>query len=243
MSIIVGFNLETYLLVGADTRISYYPNGQFLYRDDEEKIQTTDLGLVSGAGLCDLLDPVKERFAKERPSDTVLMRQIIREECQKAATKFAGYPDPRVKQSINTTGWMLSYHTTSEQYFPAGLRLAVMSNRMQGDTFGLVLPGTCSFLPFAGITEAQHDELLAIATDGPLRLWDPDTEPFQDNLVHHVALIGQVILRASQMSEMVSPMFQVGIHSAAHELGLSTIFNPATNTGFTLKWTRPGLPG
>jgi len=239
MSIIVGFNLQTYVILGADTRISFYPDNHFVYRDDEEKIQTTGLGLITGAGLCDLLDPVKERFAQEKPSDTSLMRQIIREEGRNAAAQFAGYPDPRVEESIKTTGWMLTYVTGSEQYFPAGLRLAVMSNSFKDDTFGLVLPGTSSFLPFAGITEAQHGELKAIVTDGQLRMWKPEKETFEDNLAHHVGLIVKVIVRASKMSEMVSPMFQVGLHSLANEIGISKILDPARSTSFELTWTRP----
>jgi len=84
MTLIVGLHVEKYLVIGADTRVSYYPNNHFFFRDDEEKIRTTAMGLVTGAGLCDLLDPVKQRFADEVPPDTFAMQRIIQEERRRA---------------------------------------------------------------------------------------------------------------------------------------------------------------
>jgi hypothetical protein len=62
MTLIVGFNLGSYALVGADIRVSWYPNDQLCFRDDERKIRCIEMGLITGAGLVELLDPEKERL-------------------------------------------------------------------------------------------------------------------------------------------------------------------------------------
>ena len=235
MSFIVGFNLNHYLVLGADTRISYYPNNRLLYRDDETKIRTTSVGLITGAGLCDLLDPVKDRMAADEPPHTDAMRQIIREECVRAQLHFANHPDKRVHEALQTTGWMLTYITNSEQYFPAGLRVAVMGSSGKDNLFNLCLPGKATFLPFSGITKDQHAELMQMAEAG-LRPWEQGKETLAENVVHHVSIIGRIIGRAAEMSEMVSPTFQIGIQTIFYDIGISNIFDVNNPDGFSISW-------
>lgn len=239
MTLIVGLHLEKYVLIGADTRVSYYPDNQFFFRDDEEKIRTTSIGLVTGAGLCDLLDPVNQRFADEAPADTYAMQRVIKEECQNAATRFAGCQDERVQGSLKTTGWMLTYHTNSTQYCPAGLRLCVMGTDDELERFRLAPSLTVALLPFSEITQEQFDELQQALTTG-IRAWRHAAESFEANLTHHIRLIASTIYRASQMSEGVAPTFQIGVHTDGFEIAIANIFNPADpDAPFTLNWRQP----
>ncbi len=235
MSFIVGLNLEQYALLGADTRVSYYPGNRLVYRDDETKIRTTSVGLITGAGLCDLLDPVKDRMAVEEPPHTDAIRQVIREECREAQRRFANCPDQRVQESLQTTGWMMTYLTDTEQYFPAGLRVAIMGSADENNRFQLAPPGIPAYLPFSGITQEQYDELLKMLKD-ELRPWKQADESLSDNVVHHVGIIARVIKRASEMSEMVSPTFQIGIQTITFDVGISNIFNLDSPDDFGFQW-------
>ncbi len=53
MTLIVGMNFGHYVLLGADTRACSYPNGEFEFQDDYEKIRRVGTGLMTGAGLMD----------------------------------------------------------------------------------------------------------------------------------------------------------------------------------------------
>ena len=225
MTLIVGLNLEQYVLVASDTRVSYFIGDRLIYRDDEEKIKPTKVGLITGAGLCDLLDPVKDRMREEEPSHTDAMRDLIRQECSRARARFGHHPDQRVRNSLNTSGWMLTYITNSTQYYAPGLRIAMMGSADADNKFALVLPGKVGFLAFSGIREEQHAELHRLAIDN-FRLWKQDQERLLDNLGYNAGVLARVIQRASEMSEMVSPTFQIGVQTLTYDIGISNIFDP-----------------
>lgn len=90
-------------------------------------------------------------------------------------------------------------------------------------------------MPFSEITQEQYDELLKTVED-ELRPWKQADESLSDNLVHHVGIIARVIKRASEMSEMVSPTFQIGIQTVTFDVAISNIFNLDSPDGFTIDW-------
>src|SRR5262245_53702327 len=102
MTLVVGFNMRHYALMGADTRVCYYPGGQLRYRDDAEKIRHTSMGLISGAGLCDLLDPVKERLEQNEITNTDQIRETILAERRFVEQWFTN-PDARLREAIDHT--------------------------------------------------------------------------------------------------------------------------------------------
>lgn len=130
---------------------------------------------------------------------------------------------------------MMTYITDSEQYFPAGLRVAIMGSADENNRFRLALPGIPAYLPFSGMTQEQYDELLKMLKD-ELRPWKQADESLSDNLVHHVGIIARVIKRASEMSEMVSPTFQIGIQTITFDVGISNIFNLDSPDDFDFQW-------
>jgi hypothetical protein len=126
VTLIVGLHLDSYILLAADTRVSSYPNGQLHFRDDGDKIRFTSAGIITGAGLCDLLDPVKQRLEDEKISNTDRIIEIIREE-REALEGWHWLEDERVAESLNITAWMLTYLNANSRDNPTeyNLRLAV----------------------------------------------------------------------------------------------------------------------
>jgi len=72
-----------------------------------------------------------------------------------------------------------------------------------------------------------------------VRPWDPDAEPFIENMGHHSAVIARLIKAASEMTEMVAPTFQLGVQTI-HECGISSIVGP--DGEHTWSWERDGEP-
>lgn len=65
MTLLAGINLGSYVVMGADTRVSWYPpDGTFRFHDEGEKIQKTNIGLITGAGLINILDDVKKQLSE-----------------------------------------------------------------------------------------------------------------------------------------------------------------------------------
>jgi hypothetical protein len=95
---------------------------------------------------------------------------------------------------------MMTYITNSAQYFPVGLRVAIMGSTDEDNRFQLALPGKPAFLPFSEITQEQYDELLKTVED-ELRPCKQADQSLSDNLVYHVGIIARVIKRASEMSD------------------------------------------
>jgi hypothetical protein len=126
MTLIVGLNLGSYVLLGADTRVVSYPNGQLRFRDDAEKIRFTSAGIITGAGLCDLLDPVKERLANEEIRSTNRIIEIIREK-REGLEGWHWLEDDRIREALNKTAWMLTYVNLDNPVNPIqyNLRMAV----------------------------------------------------------------------------------------------------------------------
>ena len=66
MTLILGANIGKYVLLAADTRVTWYPPDRpVFYTDDHTKIRMTKFGIIAGAGYVPLLDRVKQRFASD----------------------------------------------------------------------------------------------------------------------------------------------------------------------------------
>lgn len=61
-----------------------------------------------------------------------------------------------------------------------------------------------------------------------------------NNVGHNAAVIARVIQRASEMSEMVSPAFQIGIPPRAYDIGISNIFDADDPDGFAFTFQPRG---
>jgi hypothetical protein len=119
MTLLVGINLGSYVVLGADSRVSWYDGNKFRFRDEEEKIQRTNLGLVTGAGLKDLLDPVKEHLATDREINHTNQLEVMMREARDRFKSEEEYSDDRVAEALDTTCWLFSYYGFDPNAEPA----------------------------------------------------------------------------------------------------------------------------
>jgi hypothetical protein len=234
MTLIVGLHLNHYVLIGADTRISYYPNDTFTYRDDEAKIWDIDMGLITGAGLANLLDPVKERLDDDELGFLSNLSQTVKDEvarirCEPWATK------PRVKDAIETTAWMFSFVGVPEPKQPAVMRLG-FTVPDQNYEIACVQPNTGYLFPPTGTTVEQYREWTAFVS-GRLKPFDDQQDTFGSHLAHHIKLIGEIIETVSDVNEGVSKSFQFGIHVFPRPRGISNILTLDTLDTLDIDWS------
>jgi hypothetical protein len=65
MTLLIGANLQDYVLVAADTRASWHdPLHGYCYEDGDHKIVACPLGLVTGSGYVGALNAVKRTLMR-----------------------------------------------------------------------------------------------------------------------------------------------------------------------------------
>jgi len=227
VTLVVGFNLGTYALMVADTRASHADG---THADGDEKIQETDIGIISGAGLVDLLDPVKRRIAETRTlSHTTEILAIIREERERLEGVSRLY-DPRVLQIFEHTTWMFSYLAgeNPKTVDDMSMRLAIPHPKT-GDLH-LALVNRCRILAPSGTTEEQAVDWLN-RIDGHVRSL-AHGDDIWDNIWHHVRVGVTLLHDVAAVNSQVSKSFQFGIHSIPHDFFISEVMN----VGDPLAW-------
>lgn len=213
MSVVIGMNVGCYVMIAADTRITWYlPDGSARFRDEKAKIHHTKMGLIAGVGLSNLLDSVARRLGNEEVLHTDRIVEILREERGHVPGRWL--ENERVRNAVeHETCWMYTYMSchslTSPDLTQSRLRLAV-SHPQDGYHPVRYLPssgGVC--LPF-GVTPQQADLLQ--------ELLDNDMQPcldvsrIQETISHNGALCAYLIQEVSRLDETVSPSFQLGVH-------------------------------
>lgn len=207
-------NLGYYALLAADTRVTSCPPGQTpVWRDDEEKVQVTNLGIITGMGLCELLDPVKERLSAETLTNTDGILEIIRTERARidARCPQESWLRPHIE---HVTSWMFTFVECDNPNSPTpdSLRLRLAGCHPKDDyDISLYLPPAVAIGLPNGITEERAAPIRQALADNfrPMRDWSE----FRDNLGHHVDLACAVIHALSEVSKSVSPYCQIGVHS------------------------------
>jgi hypothetical protein len=221
-----------YAIVAADTRLSYYINDVFGYRDDGEKIRNIDPGIISGAGLASLLDAVKERLDDDQLGIIDRIADLVRSEVAYARQQPYA-KDPRVAEAIEMTAWMFTYVGAPD---PNNLSTAVLCLALtvpsEHHWLASVAVNDVCLLPPTGTTEDQFwtwkrrlKNNLQPITKG---------EDFQDNLQHHVRLIAELMQDVSTVNQGVAPTFQVGIHIFPKARLISNVIRP----GGEIAWTQ-----
>jgi hypothetical protein len=232
MTLILGMNLGSYVLLAADTRVSWYPPGQPMqYHDEREKIRRTRMGIMTGMGLVNLLDSVKERFDEEDPLHTDRLRQIIVEE--RDALPPGWMQSPRVKQAVeHETCWMFSYVGADDldNATPESVRLRLALSHPHDEYQLRIYPPNSGGMGFpVGVTEDLADEIQQALNDAlqPLE----NFSNFETNLRHHVGVAAFMIRVVAKINDTVSPTFQIGVHRLDAGIAVSEI---CTDGGFSL---------
>jgi hypothetical protein len=234
MTLIVGFNLGGFVMLGADTRLSSYPNEQLVYRDDTKKIENVECGLIAGAGLASLIDAVKTRIDDEELNHTDRIIDYMKGEVSYARQQPWSV-HPRVRDAIDHTGWMFSYVTMSDPNDPAtaAMRLAVLGASQE--QLGLVGVNDVWLLPPTGTTEEQFWEWKRFAKNAIRPLSGAvEADAFGEHIRHHAECIDTLIHMVSDVNEGVAPTYQLGLHLMNPPFrAISNIIN---DTG-TIEWT------
>ncbi|CAH0170053.1 Conserved hypothetical protein [Pseudomonas veronii 1YdBTEX2] len=107
MTFITTISVGDCVIVAAD-RATFHVNGSASTRSDQEvkKIRETPGGFITGNGIAELLEPVKDRFVSEDPKDLAAMIQIIESE-QSEYLFRQDYSDLATKW-VAQTSWKLS---------------------------------------------------------------------------------------------------------------------------------------
>lgn len=224
MTINIGINLGDYVILAADTRsVCGLGDTIISHSDGHEKVQKSEMGLITGAGYADLLDDVKKQIAQENISHTDQIIHIIKKCRENLSIKSASSPI-MVSKWIKTTSWLLTY-TTSVHRSPV-LRLALIQSDDKIVCYDK--NKSCVIMP----SDSTHEEVERVASlvDGKIRPLH-ELAIRDENVSYHVALIRAVIKGVSQNHESVSQSFQIGIHTIDGKMGISGI---SENGSFSL---------
>lgn len=228
MSIVIGFNLIHYALLVADTRISYYPKGGHRYRDNEPKVRRTTMGLISGAGVCEFLDPVTDALASTKISNTGDFIDLVRAQ-RKVVDASPIMNDAFAKSVVDKTAWMVTYVTfpaqtksemTPELAAQGKMRLAV-TNPADNYELSLLKDNSAYVMPPTSLTEEELEKWSRFLNDS-IRPITP-SEEIGDNLLFHIGLAAAVIREVAKTHPSVSPTFQAGFQTLSFSVGISSI--------------------
>lgn len=232
MTLVLGFHLGRYAMLVADTRVSWFPpDAPIAYRDERVKISRTSLGLITGAGFIGLLDAVKRRldFQDLFLSDRIV--EIAAEERQRIETDPRYRQDPRVIESLSTTGWLFTYVNPSKDN-GIRLRLAVC-HPANGYKLALVQENASFVMMPVGANEDQVDSTSRMIQESV----KPLTEilDLQENIQYHASVAGAIIRDVAKGFESVSPSFHVGVQAIDGYSGISPFVHGEGTWHFTLE--------
>ena len=222
MTIAMGINFGTYVLLAADTRITnYYWNVNVRdyvvkdHADDSVKIQKTSIGLITGAGSVKLLDRVKGRLQKEEVTNTNQFLSIIREERRNYRKLFR----KTAEQDIEKTGWILSYYTIDNENLK--LRLGMIHPSV-GDGLKIMLSENHPWVILP--SEATEDYANEFVESLTKEIEPCDQfETLFGSIRHHWLLIARLIRTMHPEFPSISPDCQIGVHTLDGQVGISSI--------------------
>jgi hypothetical protein len=216
VTLIVGFNLGDYALLGADTRVTCrYKNGDQYFEDDADKIYRFRLGLIAGAGLQSLVQSARDLVDGAEITHIDQLAEIIEQERNRVLNDTA---EEDVREGIVHTHWMFTYLAAQNANRP---QLA-MTGGGANQHWTPVPPNGAWLLSPAGTTPKQLQEWAAFLHENIRLLHDGDD--LNANMAHHREVIGRLMKTVSQVNEGVSETFRVGIHAVPNRVGISNLY-------------------
>jgi hypothetical protein len=238
MTIALGINFGSYVLLAADTRATYYDlsHRRVGCSDACEKIYKTSIGMVTGAGSEPLLNLVSDRFNEiDEIISTDQLVSIVNEERLRYRTLYPQVPE----KSIKSTGWIFSYVTFAEGTLDKGtqtLRLGVI--RSSGNIIGrrYLVNDYPYVIPPYRTTEEDFD-LITSFLKKEIKSAD-QFETLPDSIEYHWSLLAKLIRTIQPDFLSISPYCQVGIHTLEGFTGISSILKD-TDTDASIKLNPP----
>lgn len=225
MTIAIGINFSTYILLAADTRTTYYDwKGRTInYQDESVKIQKTSMGLITGAGSKLLLDSVKDRLRKEEITHTDQILRIMREE----RLKYRGIYQRSTVKDLKLTGWIFTY-TTVEGNNPK-LRLGILHPSL-GNKLALYKENYPAVINPHEANRKQADLIVDF-----LKKRIKTIEGFanlHDSIQYHWGIIAELIQTIQPTFPSISSYSQIGIHTLEGLTGISSILKKTESNVF-----------
>lgn len=232
MSLIIGLHLGNIVLLAADKRVMDLYGNRFVFNNDEhEKIIDAGLGYVTGSGVIELLDNVKDSLANADITNTNQIMEIINREKERFLYSHWAGPEWAAEQ-IKKTGWMFTYSTKSDSQ--TAIRIGMVHGSWNDDLIRLLHKGTAMvFVPIDGNGE-ESERLSEILTQS-IKTTNVLTE-LTEIIPYHVRLLQPIFEHVSDICPSVSKAFHVAVHTNDGMMIVSEEISPdTTNIQFSGK--------
>lgn len=216
MTVCIGMTFGTYALLGADTRVSKRLPFGVRYHDDQEKIQYTSLGLITGAGLVQLLDRVKDTVRDTEIRHTDELVEVAEEAYDLIRDQFAGWKE--LEDWLRLTAWLVTYRAEVDNQ--TTVRLGVL--RKAGDRSRAKLDilephqAICLVPPEAAeINDEIHQSISAALR--PLDSFDS----IQEHVDYHRFVLTKYIAEFAIEFDSVSEAMHFAVHTESGQREIS----------------------
>ena len=214
MTINIGINLKKYILLAADTRITYFhplfPGKEF-YFDEENKIKLTKLGLITGAGRVHILNKVEKGLATRDITHTDEMLDLINETIKSLPASIS-------QKDIDMTGWLLSYQGT-EKGNPV-LRCAIIHPSLDYK-LNIIFENTGTSIAPIEANEDVAEYINEIIND-KIKPID-DLSQLNDNIAYNCSWIQAMLETLSKEYSSICSTYSIGVHLIDGRTGVSEI--------------------
>ena len=242
MTIAMGINFGTYVLLAADTRVAL-SNGDRsttpYYKDDYVKIHETTMGLITGVGIRKLLSQVEGRLQKEKVTDTDQILNIIKEEKLHYQRLFSETNEQyieRIKQEIELTSWIFSYGTGGNRN--PKLKLGIIHPTV-GDDLVICQENVPTVIWPFGVTEEIATSISDVLKRNikPFNQFGTFSERTLSESIGYNSTIIAAMMRTMHLEfPSISPSFRIGVHTLYGSMGISSIMKETdTSVSITLK--------
>lgn len=225
MTICIGFNFDDYSLLCSDGRVTWGGEPGASIEDDRQKVYRWPRGLVTGAGLLQLLDMVRTRLDTDLIEDTTQFRQVIREERDNLRNIFANrYSTDQIEGWITSTSWFISYLTEMEG--EPICRVAIINEGLDAefgeyDSVHLIEPNTCWLIMPKEANTEQAENFQVTCTTFMKTL--SEFETINEHIQYHQSVAAGLIRTASSQYHSVGSQIQIGVQPKFGQVEVSEL--------------------
>ena len=166
MTLLAAINLGDVALIVSDKKESQIIDGIVVAsHTDAKKIIETDIGIITGSGWVDLLEPVKKAIANSRINHTDQVLELINNERNNVNTNPGLNSDQRTHM-LTTTSWVMTYRTIEDDQ--CKMRVVWFHPSISESKFGVLNENEPRVIFPHGTSQRTKDDcvdMLSIAAD------------------------------------------------------------------------------
>ena len=208
MTLIIGMHLVEYVLVAADRRVCFYPNGTLEYADIYDKIAVPSWGLIAATGVNHLIDRVEELLVQSPPGVADDFLAVVNQ-AKEDIRSSPYYYQPGVPEGMEATSWFFVFRTPA---MPPEQGHALRLVRLGAHTDWLpeaLAPGAGSMNRPVGSSVETMRSMKTLA--GERCCPKSSEDDLMQHLSHHIDLCCEVFKTVSVGCQTVSQTFHVGL--------------------------------